>query len=82
MKLKVLQSFIDKFNGKTIYSPSQIIEIEDKNRCEDLISRGLCEAIEEVEAEPKAEAKTESEAETEAKEPKVDTSKVKSKAKK
>ena len=44
MKLKVLQQFKDKFN-KSLYLPSQIIEIEDSERCNDLIQRGLCESV-------------------------------------
>lgn len=82
MKLKVLQQFQDKFNHSTIYSPSQIIEIEDKKRCEDMIRRGLCEAIQETPEEEEADTDTtvvDAEPESEVKKPAKEPSKSKTK---
>ena len=49
MKLKVLKLFRDKFDAKKVYQPGTEVECDDKTRCDDLILRGLCAAVEEVE---------------------------------
>lgn len=46
MKVKVISIFRDKYTGR-VYNPSEVIEIEDKPRVEDLTGRGLVEVIEE-----------------------------------
>ena len=45
MKVKVIEVFRDKFNGK-YYEPGQVLEIEDKARVADLESRKLAERVE------------------------------------
>lgn len=49
MKLRVIKQFLDKFDRRIVYEPSQVIEIDDKDRCDDMLSRGLCEAVEPAE---------------------------------
>lgn len=46
MKVKVISVFRDKYTGR-VYNPSEVIEIKDKSRVEDLTGRGLVEVIEE-----------------------------------
>lgn len=49
MKLIVLISFIDKTDLSKEYKPGDVINISDKLRIEDLVSRGLVEAYEDKE---------------------------------
>lgn len=46
MKVKVKSIFRDKFTGQ-YYNPSEVIEISDESRVEDLENRKLAERIEE-----------------------------------
>lgn len=46
MKVKVLEIFRDKYS-KELYSVGKVLEFEDESRIDDLVSRGLVEAIEE-----------------------------------
>lgn len=46
MELLVLRQFRDKFNPSKLYKEEDIISFEDKARCQDLIKRGLCKAVE------------------------------------
>lgn len=45
MKVKVIEIFRDKYNGK-YYEPCQVLEIEDEARIADLESRKLAERVE------------------------------------
>lgn len=54
MKLKVIEVFRDKYNGK-YYEPGQVLEIEDEARVADLESRKLAERV--VVPEEKKEVK-------------------------
>lgn len=58
MKVKVLSVFRDKFTGE-YYNPSEVIEIEDEARVEDLASRGLAEPIKEKKETKASERKEE-----------------------
>lgn len=49
MKLIVLISFFDKTDFSKEYKPGDVINISDKSRIEDLVSRGLVEAYEDKE---------------------------------
>lgn len=42
MKLIVKSIFRDKTDHVTVYEPDTILEVKDKERAADLISRGLC----------------------------------------
>lgn len=44
-KLRVLQVFADKVDAKTVYTPGQIIEIDDQDRVKDIVKRGLAEEV-------------------------------------
>lgn len=46
MKVKVIKIFLDKYT-KVPYSVGQEIHLEDENRVEDLVARGLVEIVEE-----------------------------------
>lgn len=46
MKVRVTSIFRDKFTGQ-LYSPGELIEIEDEDRVEDLEDRKLAERVEE-----------------------------------
>lgn len=54
MRVKVIEVFRDKFNGK-YYEPGQVLEIEDEARVEDLVNRKLAERV--VVPEEKKEVK-------------------------
>lgn len=41
MKLRVITTFRDKVDHKTVYKPGKQIEINDEQRARDLIDRGL-----------------------------------------
>lgn len=59
MKIKVKSSFVDKYT-RELYQPGANIDIDDKDRVNDLIARGLAEAVEEAdeaEEKPKKKAK-------------------------
>lgn len=43
MKIKVVIPFFDKFDRKVQHKPGDVIDIEDKARAENIISRGLGE---------------------------------------
>ena len=42
MKLIVKKRFRDKLDHVTVYDPGTILEVKDKERCSDLVERGLC----------------------------------------
>lgn len=46
MKVKVVSVFRDMLTGQ-LYNPGEVIEIEDDDRVEDLVSRKLAEPIKE-----------------------------------
>lgn len=48
MKLKVLVEFRDKNDHKTMYKVGQIIEVADHKRAANLVSRDLCDFVEET----------------------------------
>ena len=66
MKLKVLRLFRDKFDPKKSYQPGTEVNFDDEARCNDLIRRGLCEAVNDPK---KAEAPAEETPEVPAEEP-------------
>lgn len=57
MKLIVLISFFDKTDFSKEYKPGDVINISDKSRIEDLVSRGLVEAYEEADVVESPEEK-------------------------
>ena len=52
MKVKVKSTFLDKFNRSRVYNPGDVVEFEDE-RAEDIVSRGLGEAVKEEAEAPK-----------------------------
>lgn len=46
MELLVLRQFRDKFNPSKLYKEEDVISFDDLARCQDLIKRGLCKAVE------------------------------------
>lgn len=60
MKVKVLSKFVDKNDFSKTYNPGDVIDISEKSRIDDLLSRGLIkiEVKEEVKEE-KPEVKKE-----------------------
>lgn len=42
MKLKVTSAFRDRDDHVTVYDPDTILEVNDKDRAQSLIDRGLC----------------------------------------
>lgn len=48
MKLKVLVEFRDKNDHKTMYKVGQIIEVADHKRAANLVSRDLCDFVEDA----------------------------------
>ena len=42
MKLKVINAFCDKIDHVTVYEPGTILEVNDVERAQDLITRELC----------------------------------------
>lgn len=48
MKLKVLVEFRDKNDHKTMYKVGQIIEVADHKRGANLVSRDLCDFVEDA----------------------------------
>ena len=45
MKIKVLKPFRDKFERSIRHEPGTVIDIDDKERADDIISRGLGKAM-------------------------------------
>ena len=72
MKLIVKSTFIDKNDHTTMYQVGTVLDLNDEERCADLIKRGLCEVAPKVE-EPEV-AEEESDKSEEA--PKVDEPKA------
>ena len=72
MKLIVKSTFIDKNDHTTMYRVGTVLDLNDEERCADLIKRGLCEVAPKVE-EPEV-AEEESDKSEEA--PKVDEPEV------
>ena len=72
MKLIVKSTFIDKNDHTTMYRVGTVLDLNDEERCADLIKRGLCEVAPKVE-EPEV-AEEESDKSEEA--PKVDEPKA------
>lgn len=68
MELLVISNFRDKFNPSKLYKEGDIISFDDLARCQDLIKRGLCKAVEMPFEECETEG-AEAEAEAEATEP-------------
>lgn len=56
-KLVVLSEFVDKDNFAKMYRVGDVVEFQDENRIEDLISRGLCEVEKESKDDDKGAAK-------------------------
>ena len=54
MKLKVLVEFRDKNDHKTMYKVGQIIEVADHKRAANLVSRDLCDFVEDAPAQQSA----------------------------
>ena len=70
MELLVISNFRDKFNPSKLYKEGDVISFDDLARCQDLIKRGLCKAVEMPFEECEMEgAEAEAEAEAEATEP-------------
>lgn len=46
-KLRVLQIFADRNDGRIVYRPGQAISVDDPERVEDIVNRGLAEVISE-----------------------------------
>lgn len=61
MKLIVKTTFRDKTNLATTYPVGTIVDLDDAERCADLIKRGLCEAVKDAVDEKPAVAAVESE---------------------
>ena len=61
MKLIVKTTFRDKTNLATTYPVGTILDLDDAERCADLIKRGLCEAVKDAVDEKPAVAAVESE---------------------
>ncbi|MGM9785851.1 MAG: hypothetical protein ACI3ZS_03350 [Candidatus Cryptobacteroides sp.] len=57
MKLKVLVEFRDKNDHKTMYKVGQIIEVADHKRAANLVSRDICDFVDEPVQKP-AKGKT------------------------
>ena len=45
MKLIVKSIFIDKNDHTTMYQVGTVLDLNDEERCADLIKRGLCEEV-------------------------------------
>lgn len=45
MKLKVVKPFLDKNDHKTKYAPGAVLTMDDAERIEDLLDRGLCVVV-------------------------------------
>lgn len=45
MKLIVKSTFIDKNDHTTMYRVGTVLDLNDEERCADLIKRGLCEEV-------------------------------------
>ena len=61
MKVKVKNTFIDKFNRSRVFNPGDVVEFEDE-RAKNIVALGLGEFVketpkEEVPARPKPRAK-------------------------
>lgn len=54
--LKVLHAFVDKYDPEKVYNIGEIIEIEDKERIKDMITRKLVEEVKEQ--KPKTRQRT------------------------
>lgn len=61
MKLIVKNTFRDKKDLATVYPVGTTLEINDAERCADLIKRGLCEAVKDAMDEEPVVAAVESE---------------------
>ena len=80
MKLIVKSTFIDKNDHTTMYRVGTVLDLNDEERCADLIKRGLCEEVkaskepDKSEEEPKVEEPEVAEEESDKSEeaPKVD----------
>ena len=55
MKLIVKSTFIDKNDHTTMYQVGTVLDLNDEERCADLIKRGLCEVAPKVEEPEVAE---------------------------
>ncbi len=55
MKLKVLQNFTDQNDRSIKYKAGQIIEIADHKRAAQLVTREICDFVDEPEQEPEQE---------------------------
>lgn len=53
MKVKVIETFLDKFDNSILYTQGMILEWDDADRIKDCEKRGLIECIEEPEEKPK-----------------------------
>lgn len=48
MKIKVIKSFLDKFDNSVRYQPGTVLDIEDEERVKDIIARGFGELLTKV----------------------------------
>ena len=58
MKLKVLKNFTDKNDRSIKYQAGQIIEVADHKRAANLVSRDICDFVDEPVQEPAKEKTT------------------------
>ena len=65
MKLKVINAFCDKIDHVTVYEPGTILEVNDVERAQDLITRELCKEFKGKTAPTFVLGDQESESETE-----------------
>lgn len=56
MKLIVKSTFIDKNDHTTMYRVGTVLDLNDEERCADLIKRGLCEEVKASKESDKSEA--------------------------